>query len=79
MSREHFSVDDDENTAVEVKGSEMWVEVWLWKLGGLGKVDESVVLVCDSGIEWCCVAISDTLLQTEITIRFPRSVRYYHI
>jgi len=46
MSREHVSVDDDdENSAVEVKGSEMWVEVWLWKLGGLGKVDGSVVLV----------------------------------
>lgn len=45
MSREHFSV-DDENSAVEVQGSEMWVEVWLWKSGGLGKVDGSVALVC---------------------------------
>lgn len=85
MSREHFSV-DDENSAVEVKGSEMWVEVWLWKLGGLGKVDGRWFLCgcktvhkpgCGSGIEWCCVAISDTLLQTVITIRFPRSVLSY--
>lgn len=45
MSREHFPADDDENTVVEVKGSEMWVEVWLWKLGGLGKVDGSVSCV----------------------------------
>ena len=85
MSREHFPADDDENTVVEVKGSEMWVEVWLWKLGGVTSMEVWLLCACKtvhkpgcgSGIEWCCVAISDTLLQTVITIRFPRSVLSY--